>query len=459
MSQERELKEPDNSNNDVVGRRGVKNKDHHLPNKQGFTNPWDSFIRKRASLSFIKWMVCDAPKVPLDEPNLPPMSKPDWDAIRNPNKSKIQVTWIGHASFLIQMDGLNILTDPVFSQRCSPSQLIGPKRIRPVPFPEEQLPEIDLVVISHNHYDHLDTTTVLKLKDKVKCWYVPLEVAKWFKNLGVGNVVQLDWWDECQFTPQEKDGAGVSATIVCTPCQHFSGRTLWDSSKTLWASWVVITANHRIYFAGDTGYKSVPEDVKSENDLPVCPAFKEIGQTYGPFDLACIPIGAYCPRSFLSRVHLDPEDAVSVHMDVRSRQSVAMHWGTFILSAEPVMEPIERLAYKSVPEDVKSENDLPVCPAFKEIGQTYGPFDLACIPIGAYCPRSFLSRVHLDPEDAVSVHMDVRSRQSVAMHWGTFILSAEPVMEPIERLAKELENRKLDPTSFFSLKHGETRIF
>eukprot|EP00475_Leptophrys_vorax_P026006 TRINITY_DN3642_c0_g2_i2.p1 TRINITY_DN3642_c0_g2~~TRINITY_DN3642_c0_g2_i2.p1 ORF type:complete len:204 (+),score=39.41 TRINITY_DN3642_c0_g2_i2:83-694(+) len=179
------------------------------------------------------------------------------------------------------------------------------------------------------------------MKNKVKMWYVPLEVAKWFKDQGIENVVELDWWDSHKFTLK---GSESEAKIICTPCQHFSGRTLWDRNQTLWASWVVMGKTHKIYFAGDTGYKSVPQDVTSEEGLPTCPVFKEIGHAYGPFDLACIPIGAYFPRHFLSRVHLNPEDAVAVHEDIRSKQSVAMHWGTFILSREPIMEPVERLA-------------------------------------------------------------------------------------------------------------------
>jgi N-acyl-phosphatidylethanolamine-hydrolysing phospholipase D len=242
---------------------------------------------------------------------------------------------------------LNVLADPIFSSRCSPTQIAGPKRFVDPPFKVEDLPDIDIAVISHNHYDHLDYNTVMSLKDRVKKWYVPLRVSKWFTDCGIENVQEMDWWESTQFTNTEKE---KQAQVVFVPCQHFSGRSLTDRCQTLWGSWVVIGPNHRMYFAGDTGITSIPsgvtlaEEISSPEKFPMCPAFEQIGKKYGPFDLGCIPIGAYNPRELMSPVHLNPNDAVQVHKFVRSKQSIAMHWGTFTLTDEPILEPPQLLS-------------------------------------------------------------------------------------------------------------------
>jgi len=282
-----------------------------------------------------------------------PIVKTDWKAVNSPPKDQVQATWIGHASFLVQMDNLNILTDPIFSERCSASQLIGPKRFTPIPFQIKELPDIDLVIISHNHYDHLDTNSVEALIPKVKKWYVPLGVRQWMIDTGVkkDDVFELDWWESLKYNE--------TCEVICTPCQHSTGRTLTDRNETLWASWSIVSSKARFYFAGDTGYRSVPKgkteaEIKKLN-LPTCPVFKEIGEKYGPFDLACIPIAAYSPRWFMSPIHANPEDAVNIHIDVKARQSVGMHWGTFCLTDEPIWEPPEvlkaELADKKQPLD------------------------------------------------------------------------------------------------------------
>jgi len=273
-----------------------------------------------------------------------PVLKPDWNAIKNPPENHIQIT------FLVQMESVNILTDPIFSDRCSAVQFIGPKRIASIPFTIQQLPPIDLGVISHNHYDHLDVGSVKQLIPKVKKWYVPLGLKTWMTDTGVKpeDVIEMDWWDS------QNDGSG--ATVFCTPSQHFTGRLLVDRNKSLWASWAICGKKCRFFFAGDTGYRSVPRDATTQQqmNLPVCPAFKQIGNRLGPFDIAAIPIGAYDPRHLMSPVHLNPEDAVNVHIDIKSRQSVGMHWGTFELTNEPVWEPPEQLLV-----ELKSKN-LPI---------------------------------------------------------------------------------------------------
>lgn len=174
---------------------------------------------------------------------------------------------------------------------------------------KSELGKIDAVIISHSHYDHLDYNTIKSLGASVT-YFVPLGIGAWFKSNFPGyKCVELDWWGSSKIGDVE---------FVCTPCQHFSGRTLWDRNKTLWSSWVVKSPNASFFFGGDTGYRSVPKDHKGPLDsLPVCPAFKEIGEKLGPFDLSAIPIGAYSPRWFMSPIHCDPEDAVCVHKDVR----------------------------------------------------------------------------------------------------------------------------------------------
>eukprot|EP00455_Lapot_gusevi_P001006 TRINITY_DN10406_c0_g2_i2.p1 TRINITY_DN10406_c0_g2~~TRINITY_DN10406_c0_g2_i2.p1 ORF type:complete len:388 (-),score=97.42 TRINITY_DN10406_c0_g2_i2:95-1258(-) len=325
---------------------GARNQDHH--SGKTFTNPWPSF----ASKGFVDMFKCLSSfrKVEILEDKKPPVVEPDWAAIANPPADDIQVTWLGHASFLIQMEGANILTDPHFSHRCAPVQFAGPARYTPVPPNIENLPPIDIVIISHNHYDHLDSNTVEMLEGRGKKpqWFVPLGIKAWLTGAGVAadNVTELDWWHAARFG---------RLAVVCTPCQHFSGRTLLDKNKTLWSSWAILSARKRFWFAGDTGYRTVPqgfgvtdgfllESQEALDSLPRCPAFAQIGERLGPFDLACIPIGAYSPRWFMSPIHLNPEDAVDVHLEVRARRSVGMHWGTFVLTDEPIWEPPTRLS-------------------------------------------------------------------------------------------------------------------
>jgi N-acyl-phosphatidylethanolamine-hydrolysing phospholipase D len=227
------------------------------------------------------------------------------------------LTWIGHSSFLVKLDGVTFLTDPMFSQRASPFSFMGPRRMVAPGVPLEKLPAIDFVLQSHDHYDHLDRSTVEYLVQRGAQFVVPLGLAEWIRSVG-GRATELDWWQEI-----ELDGLRISSV----PAQHFSARTLWDRQRRLWCGWTVTGPSRRFYFAGDTGYSK---------------QFTEIGRRLGPFDLAALPIGAYLPSEMMHDVHVTPEEALQVAQDVRARRVVAMHFGTFDLTDEPVGEPPKR---------------------------------------------------------------------------------------------------------------------
>ncbi|KAI9258971.1 beta-lactamase superfamily domain-containing protein [Phascolomyces articulosus] len=333
--------------------------DHH--HGGGFRNPWESAapngIRETIKmLSEISLRKTERSITPNAKP--PTVEKMNWGLIQEPKQAgdkNIVVTWLGHACALVQINGLNVLLDPVFSDRCSPLSFVGPKRYTDAPCELKDLPKIDAVVISHNHYDHLDTNSIKELAEQhpEAHFYVPLGNKSWFdiKNANE-RVTELDWWEHRTLTLGDQ-----SVKFTCTPCQHFSGRGILDRNKTLWASWCLEgvrdgqTSAGKVFFGGDTGYRNVPlgttldqqYDEDHLDSLPHCPAFKEIGSKIGPFDLSLIPIGAYSPRWFMSTIHCSPEDAVRVHEDVKSKKSIGIHWGTFVLTDEPVNEPPQRL--------------------------------------------------------------------------------------------------------------------
>jgi L-ascorbate metabolism protein UlaG (beta-lactamase superfamily) len=233
----------------------------------------------------------------------------------------VAVTWIGHSTFLLQLPGVTILTDPVFASHAGPFGRLGPRRVRPPALRLDQLPTIDLILLSHNHYDHLDLNALRWLSREWR----PLIITTLgnrtpLQTRGVGNIVELDWW--------QSHRPSADLDIVCTPAQHFSARTLWDRNQTLWSGFVLATAAGAIYVAGDSGW---------------CGSFNEIGARLGPFGLALIPIGAYEPRWFMQAVHMNPDEAVRAHLAVRARQSIAMHFGTFQLTDEAIDAPPEAL--------------------------------------------------------------------------------------------------------------------
>lgn len=237
------------------------------------------------------------------------------------NRSEPTLTWIGHDSFLLQLDGRNILTDPHFSRRASPVQFAGPERWVAPGLALADLPPIDMVFISHSHYDHLDENSVCEIarRHPHARFFVPLGLKAWFDAHGIDNTVEQDWWEQ-----RHHDGF----TLHAVPVQHFSGRTLLDRNRTLWCGWVIESSTRRVFFAGDSGYSA---------------DFEDIGARFPSMDLSLIPIGAYEPRWFMQAMHVNPEDAVKIHQDVRSQLSVAMHWGTFRLTLEPMDEPPRRL--------------------------------------------------------------------------------------------------------------------
>ncbi len=236
-----------------------------------------------------------------------------------PPASGLRITWLGHSTMLIEIDGRRVLTDPVFSERSGPSSYVGPRRFHPPPIPLASLPPLDAVLISHDHYDHLDDETITALAETVPRFLVPLGVGAHLAYWGVpeDRIVELDWWDE-----EVVEGL----RLVATPARHFSGRGLLDRDATLWASWAIVGPEHRVFFSGDTGMH---------------PAFEEIGQRLGPFDATMLEVGAY--NALWRDVHLGPEQAVRAHQLLGGGFFLPIHWGTFNLAYHSWVEPGERL--------------------------------------------------------------------------------------------------------------------
>jgi N-acyl-phosphatidylethanolamine-hydrolysing phospholipase D len=227
------------------------------------------------------------------------------------------ITWIGHSTMLVRMDGITFLTDPIFSERASPVSFAGPSRLVPPGVPLDELPRIDFVTLSHDHYDHTDLPSIEALAKSGARFVAGLEMGDLVRGVG-GEVTELDWW-------QSTTIAGVE--VHCVPAQHFSGRSVVGHGRRLWAGWVVAGPTRRFYHAGDTGYFD---------------GFAELARRLGPFDLAALPIGAYDPPEIMRFVHLNAEEAIQAAVDLGTRRAVAMHWGTFDLTDEPIAEPPER---------------------------------------------------------------------------------------------------------------------
>ena len=286
-------------------------------------------VKKPAGFAgFLKWQLGfvkeELPEVPEG------FHYPVLDEFFNPNQP--QAVWINHSTFLITLGTIHILTDPIWSSRCSPLKWMGPTRRHPPGMSIDDLPWIDVILISHNHYDHLDKTTIHKLKRKfpTALWVVPFGLAKWCRREQIANYVELKWWESHTFELDKK-----SIRIDATPAQHFSGRKIHDRDRSLWVGYSVQCDKKKFYFAGDTGYNPVD--------------FKEIGNRLGPFDLSLIPIGSYLPRSIMKSIHVDPYEASLIHREIQSKRSIAMHFKTFNLGAEhPDLPPYD--LFKSLEE-------------------------------------------------------------------------------------------------------------
>lgn len=291
-----------------------KTSDHY--NGKIFFNPGDDEGPK-SFLSVIKWKLTSSPsewpkKIAPPYPQATPVA----------TSEKLIITFVNHASFLIQVDGLNILTDPIWSKRASPFSFAGPARVHPPGIEFDKLPKIDIVLISHNHYDHMDSETIKKLEDKfAPKFVVPLANIEKMKSFGAKNIVELDWWDSLQMNLDFK--------ITLAPAKHWSSRTFADKREALWGSFYLDSKKEKIYFAGDTGYG---------------PHFAEIHKRLGTPTLALLPIGSYQPRWFMKEMHINPEEAVLAHLDLKAKLSVGMHFGTFQLTDEAIDAPEKDLS-------------------------------------------------------------------------------------------------------------------
>ena len=250
----------------------------------------------------------------------------------NARHSVPTVTWVGHATMLVQVGHVSFLTDPIWSDWPSPVPMVGPQRYVEPGIAMDDLPPIAFVVISHNHYDHLDlpTLTALAGRDHQTVFYVPLGNGDLLRRNGVSNVQEMDWGQTAQH-------AGV--TVHCLPSQHWSKRSFNDDQQALWSSWAVTSDQGNVFFAGDTGYFG---------------GFKDIGERLGPFDLAALPIGAYEPRAMMRESHMNPEEAIQAAIDLGARHAVAMHFGTFDLSDEPLDEPPRRFRQAALDRDLNA---------------------------------------------------------------------------------------------------------
>jgi len=298
------------------GYKGAKS-DHF--NGKRFHNPQTT--ENKTFRDFIKWRrnrKLGPWRGYTDSPPGPPPPK-------RVGKGGLHVTFINHATTLIQVDNLNILTDPIWSERCSPFEWAGPRRVRPPGIRFEDLPPIDYILISHNHYDQLNIATLKRLHKK----FEPLILAglgnsRLLKKKGLTKAKDLDWWQSLKLSDDVR--------LTSVPAQHFSGRGFFDQNKTLWMGFVIQGIAGTVYFAGDTGYG---------------PHFKQIRERFGPITFAILPIGAYQPRWFMSPVHISPQEAVQVHQELEAAISMGVHFGTFIIADDGQDEPVDEL-YKAL---------------------------------------------------------------------------------------------------------------
>jgi len=310
-------------------------KEHHKEDGT-FRNMWETWVDPMVFV-LIKYFVTlqiDLNKL-LSRKNLEnididlPILKPDCDELPE-RKEEIKYTWIGHSTFLIQTNGKTILTDPVFADRASPSQWVGPKRYRKVPMKIKDIKtKIDIVVYSHNHFDHLDQLALKDIEEHEPIYFVPLKFSSLLTTYNVpqSRIVELDWFETYELDNEFK--------FTFLPTQHWSNRSFNDKYHSLWGCWLINTGFKKIFFSGDTAY---------------CSIFKDIGHLYGPIDLSFIAIGAYGTektRPMLKTQHINSQEAFDIANDIGSIRSVGCHWGTFALTDEPILEPRSNI-YKLV---------------------------------------------------------------------------------------------------------------
>jgi L-ascorbate metabolism protein UlaG (beta-lactamase superfamily) len=314
----------------------VSNIDHALPGKiEGSPQSKDGKFNDRGSalnMSFTDYVSTTWEFFFTKNDRTPdtelPVKPVDLSHFNHQGRDQLNVTWLGHSSLMINIDGYKILADPVFEKRIS---VFGPTRFNgDVPLDIQQVPQIDAVIISHDHYDHLNKYSVKQLNEKTKKFIVPLAVGALLAKWGVSQekIVELDWWEEYRFDQK--------LMIIATPAQHFSGRGLTDRNETLWASWVIAAPFHKIFFSGDSGYFN---------------GFKQIGEKYGPFDMTFVECGAY--NESWEQVHMFPEQTVQAHLDLKGKVLHPIHWATFNLALHPWFEPMERLTAAAQLENIE----------------------------------------------------------------------------------------------------------
>jgi N-acyl-phosphatidylethanolamine-hydrolysing phospholipase D len=306
---------------------------HHRPD--GFRNTDGSQVT-RSLAEVLRWRWnATRDRLPPPPAQATPQQPPDLEFLHRNARAgaamQPSVTWIGHATALAQLNGLNLLTDPIFAERASPLPFLGPRRVQPPGLTLTELPHIDAVLVSHNHYDHLCETSVRALARQpggMPQFFVPLGLGAWFGARGIDRVTELDWWQH-----QTLPSAGGPVEVHLVPAQHWSARGLGDRMATLWGGFAVLAGDCHLFYAGDTAYSREFAQMRQHF------APRQLPETGGGFDIALLPIGAYEPRWFMAPQHVNVEEAVRIHRDLGAKRSLGVHWGTFNLTDEALDEP------------------------------------------------------------------------------------------------------------------------